>query len=356
MELTAKPTIRRQQQAAAEARPDEQRESTAASSILSLTSDKKKDAERKQKQRSIGHTVPGGVVAASDATMARPGDAIEAYWPDDDTWLAATLVADKGNGIMSVAWEDGSGSDVPADYVRLSAPAAEAEPETVAKVQGVEGSARPRNETDIDALFIAAEAADARDEANLAVAGQKSPCATSSQRRNAKKQLKNALKKKFTSIKDRFMKDEQYRISKCAEGYTRSTIGDLDTIAHLPAEVSKKKGAELAASIVKKKEAKWRQKQRKSATSAPTSRETSVQQPWSSVNWDLSYTMAPAWMKESWTWDDSSSGQGKGWTQKSEHGKGKDKGKDAWTWTKEGKGGARGSSKGKGKGKGKGKY
>lgn len=48
------------------------------------------------------------------------GDDIEAYWPDDDTWLPATLseVYDDGTSYKIVWTSDGSESDVPADYVR----------------------------------------------------------------------------------------------------------------------------------------------------------------------------------------------------------------------------------------------
>lgn len=49
------------------------------------------------------------------------GDSVEAYWPDDDQWLAAELravLADDGS-LLRIAWaEDGSESDVPGDYVR----------------------------------------------------------------------------------------------------------------------------------------------------------------------------------------------------------------------------------------------
>jgi len=46
------------------------------------------------------------------------GDAIEAYWPDDDTWLPATVRAVHTGGSLSIAWADGSESEVPSDYAR----------------------------------------------------------------------------------------------------------------------------------------------------------------------------------------------------------------------------------------------
>mmetsp|Transcript_63983 Transcript_63983/g.187178 ORF Transcript_63983/g.187178 Transcript_63983/m.187178 type:complete len:741 (+) Transcript_63983:82-2304(+) len=47
------------------------------------------------------------------------GDAVEAYWPEDDVWMPATIVTVGIDGSMTIAWdEDGSHSDVPADYVR----------------------------------------------------------------------------------------------------------------------------------------------------------------------------------------------------------------------------------------------
>lgn len=50
---------------------------------------------------------------------ADPVDLIEAYWPDEDTWLPATLVRTLANGDMMITWdEDGSTSTVPSDYIR----------------------------------------------------------------------------------------------------------------------------------------------------------------------------------------------------------------------------------------------
>lgn len=47
------------------------------------------------------------------------GDEVEAYWPDDDTWILATIVGMREDGSWLITWmEDGSQSEVPADYVR----------------------------------------------------------------------------------------------------------------------------------------------------------------------------------------------------------------------------------------------
>mmetsp|Transcript_25236 Transcript_25236/g.58790 ORF Transcript_25236/g.58790 Transcript_25236/m.58790 type:complete len:712 (-) Transcript_25236:59-2194(-) len=56
------------------------------------------------------------------------GDAVEAYWPDDNTWLPATVDTIHPDGSLTVAWDqDGSLSEVPADYVR-SLPSSDEEP------------------------------------------------------------------------------------------------------------------------------------------------------------------------------------------------------------------------------------
>lgn len=48
-----------------------------------------------------------------------PGAIVEGYWPDDDTWLPASVVAVHDDGSMTIAWDDGATqSQVPADYVR----------------------------------------------------------------------------------------------------------------------------------------------------------------------------------------------------------------------------------------------
>eukprot|EP00930_Biecheleria_cincta_P027007 TRINITY_DN18981_c0_g1_i1.p1 TRINITY_DN18981_c0_g1~~TRINITY_DN18981_c0_g1_i1.p1 ORF type:complete len:389 (-),score=88.09 TRINITY_DN18981_c0_g1_i1:87-1253(-) len=48
-----------------------------------------------------------------------PGTAVEGYWPDDDTWLPATVDEVHPDGSFKILWEDLSQSEVPADYVRL---------------------------------------------------------------------------------------------------------------------------------------------------------------------------------------------------------------------------------------------
>eukprot|EP00913_Durusdinium_trenchii_P025014 g23479.t1 len=58
-----------------------------------------------------GHRCP--VEKVSAVTV---GEAVEAYWPDDDQWLPAEISAILEDGNISITWEDGSLSDVPADY------------------------------------------------------------------------------------------------------------------------------------------------------------------------------------------------------------------------------------------------
>jgi len=122
---------------------------------------------------------------------------IEAYWPDDDMWLAASLLARHGDGTLSIAWEeDGSVSEVPADYVRpcghgfdkivvehrerLEEVSTDAGSSSDAASVGegaevVDGSATA--DDGMDALMAAAAAAGACDEAEAFVAGNKPPCA-----------------------------------------------------------------------------------------------------------------------------------------------------------------------------------
>mmetsp|Transcript_157673 Transcript_157673/g.279596 ORF Transcript_157673/g.279596 Transcript_157673/m.279596 type:complete len:369 (-) Transcript_157673:54-1160(-) len=60
--------------------------------------------------------------AEEDALAEVPltvGDEVEAYWPEDDTWLPATIKKVHLDGSLLIVWEDGGDqSDVPADYVR----------------------------------------------------------------------------------------------------------------------------------------------------------------------------------------------------------------------------------------------
>jgi len=47
------------------------------------------------------------------------GSLVEAFWPEDDQWLLATVVRRLPGGSFRIRWdEDGSTSDVPLDYVR----------------------------------------------------------------------------------------------------------------------------------------------------------------------------------------------------------------------------------------------
>ena len=48
-----------------------------------------------------------------------PGDICEGYWPDDDTWLAASVSEVYTDGSFRIVWEsDSCESDVPMDYLR----------------------------------------------------------------------------------------------------------------------------------------------------------------------------------------------------------------------------------------------
>ena len=48
-----------------------------------------------------------------------PGDAVEGYWPEDDTWLPATVDEVHPDGSLRIIWGDSSTqSEVPADYIR----------------------------------------------------------------------------------------------------------------------------------------------------------------------------------------------------------------------------------------------
>eukprot|EP00413_Alexandrium_margalefii_P009473 CAMPEP_0204544278 /NCGR_PEP_ID=MMETSP0661-20131031/20427_1 /ASSEMBLY_ACC=CAM_ASM_000606 /TAXON_ID=109239 /ORGANISM="Alexandrium margalefi, Strain AMGDE01CS-322" /LENGTH=215 /DNA_ID=CAMNT_0051551047 /DNA_START=11 /DNA_END=655 /DNA_ORIENTATION=- len=54
------------------------------------------------------------------ASTLTVGEACEGYWPDDDTWLSATLAEQYEDGSFRIVWtDDQSESDVPADYVRV---------------------------------------------------------------------------------------------------------------------------------------------------------------------------------------------------------------------------------------------
>mmetsp|Transcript_282 Transcript_282/g.595 ORF Transcript_282/g.595 Transcript_282/m.595 type:complete len:149 (-) Transcript_282:34-480(-) len=97
----------------------------------------------------------------ADVVEVSVGDHVEAYWPDDDQWLAAEISAINEDGTLGIVWEDGSSSDVPSDFVRV--PAAEA---------GEEAAEAPG---DVDALLAAAEAAGACDAAEDFVSGSKPP-------------------------------------------------------------------------------------------------------------------------------------------------------------------------------------
>eukprot|EP00434_Breviolum_minutum_P024423 symbB.v1.2.021569.t2/scaffold1869.1/size97865/3 len=57
--------------------------------------------------------------AAKPAAVPNEGDVVEAFWPDDETWLEATVTQVSEDGSFRIVWAmDDSESDVPADYVR----------------------------------------------------------------------------------------------------------------------------------------------------------------------------------------------------------------------------------------------
>eukprot|EP00928_Gymnodinium_smaydae_P005543 TRINITY_DN11887_c0_g1_i2.p1 TRINITY_DN11887_c0_g1~~TRINITY_DN11887_c0_g1_i2.p1 ORF type:complete len:160 (+),score=31.11 TRINITY_DN11887_c0_g1_i2:146-625(+) len=59
------------------------------------------------------------VEEAADTSSICVGDDVEAYWPDDDVWIMASVEELKADGSCVIIWaEDGSRSEVPADYVR----------------------------------------------------------------------------------------------------------------------------------------------------------------------------------------------------------------------------------------------
>jgi len=66
--------------------------------------------------------INGGIRAAVTKKRKPPpgvGDEVVGFWPDDDTWLPASVTEVYEDGSYKIAWaEDGSESDVPADYVR----------------------------------------------------------------------------------------------------------------------------------------------------------------------------------------------------------------------------------------------
>lgn len=56
---------------------------------------------------------------AKVAAAPNEGDVVEAFWPDDEMWLEATVTQLCDDGSYRIAWAmDDSESDVPADYVR----------------------------------------------------------------------------------------------------------------------------------------------------------------------------------------------------------------------------------------------
>lgn len=55
--------------------------------------------------------------SAASVEYYSAGEDVEAYWPDDGTWLPAKIVATERDGSVRIHW-DGSESIVPAEYVR----------------------------------------------------------------------------------------------------------------------------------------------------------------------------------------------------------------------------------------------
>ncbi|CAJ1333311.1 unnamed protein product [Effrenium voratum] len=89
---------------------------------------------------------------------------VEAYWPDDDQWLPAEVAGILEDG-LSITWEDGSVSEVPADYVRK-----------VQEVSEIPDGAEAKAADDMDALLAAAEAAGATAQAEDFVGDSRPPC------------------------------------------------------------------------------------------------------------------------------------------------------------------------------------
>ncbi|CAE8607309.1 unnamed protein product, partial [Polarella glacialis] len=107
---------------------------------------------------------------------------------DDDTWLAATLTEVREDGTRLITWEEGSVSEVAADYVRGIGGEGAEEAAEGAEVEGWEEPAAEAEDPaaaaaaaaaaeEMEALMAAAEAAGACDEADAEVAGHAAPCA-----------------------------------------------------------------------------------------------------------------------------------------------------------------------------------
>lgn len=69
----------------------------------------------------IDNDLPSAKRARTGNSLFQPGDRVEAYWPDDDTWLPAKVICIQPDGEVQIVWEpDGSESTVPEDYLRFS--------------------------------------------------------------------------------------------------------------------------------------------------------------------------------------------------------------------------------------------
>jgi len=68
----------------------------------------------------IDSHLPSAKRARTGNSLFQPGDSVEAYWPDDDTWCKAQVICIQSDGDVQIMWEpDGLGSTVPEDYLRL---------------------------------------------------------------------------------------------------------------------------------------------------------------------------------------------------------------------------------------------
>ena len=70
----------------------------------------------------------GEFEATEDAVSFQVGDSVQAYWPEDEEYLPATIIGAHNDGSFQIAWDaDGSESHVQADYLQHVADSLEPE-------------------------------------------------------------------------------------------------------------------------------------------------------------------------------------------------------------------------------------